>query len=192
MERRLVLSFCLFLSLYSLSQDSVIYEVSGKIPKLKQEKSMDCWITVTTMMFSWKEDTVYSVNEFVKKIGSPWIEYYESNSGLTFDKQDDFIFQMGMKSEPPANYMLEAYIIFLKSHGPLWITTGDGFSAHARLLYSIVGDGSYDKSSFIFIDPASGNTVTQNAMSFFKEFEEEAIVANEEGWEQLRIQIYHF
>lgn len=179
-------------SLLATAQDSIIYEVEGAIPKLKQEKSMDCWITVTTMMFSWKEDTIYSVKEFANRLGSPWIEYYETNTGLTFEKQDEFIFQIGMKSEPPANYMLEAYIDLLKLYGPLWITTGDGFSAHARLLYSIRGDGSYDKSSFAFIDPACGEIVIQNAKRFFQEFEEEVIIANEENWERLRIQIYHF
>ncbi|WP_430405231.1 papain-like cysteine protease family protein [Fluviicola sp.] len=190
--RALLLFFCSSLNLSSIAQDSIVYEVQGAIPKLKQEKSMDCWITVTTMMFSWKEDTIYSVKEFSNCIGFPWIDYYENNTGLTFEEQDNFISQIGMKSEPPANYTLEAYIDLLKLYGPLWITTGDGFSAHARLLYSITGDGSYDKSRFTFIDPASGKIVSQSAMDFFKEFEEEAIIANEESWERLRIQIYHF
>jgi hypothetical protein len=82
----------------------------------------------------------------------------------------------------------------LEDYGPIWITTGDGIGAHARILIGVKGTGQYDDTTrFILIDPLTGLRVDKGATSFFKEFEEEARVANEERWsEDFRIQIYHF
>lgn len=167
------------------------YQVPGQVPLLQQPKDMDCWITVTTMLWSWRDQKAYTIDAVAKKLGKPWSKYYTANSGLNFNEQKPFIKAAGFTSEPPANYMLEGYLDFLKQYGPLWITTGNGFVAHARLLTGIEGDGSYEKSTFIFINPSNGKIERQNALEFVLEFEEEAIIANEENWEQFRIQIIH-
>jgi len=114
-------------------------KISGTIPVLKQPKAMDCWITVTTMMLSWKEGRTYTVNQVAKRMGDPWGIYYMTNAGLSEKDQANFIRRVGLKEEPPANYTLEAYLDFIEKYGPIWITTGDGFSAHARLLIGIEG-----------------------------------------------------
>ncbi|MEM6737711.1 MAG: papain-like cysteine protease family protein [Bacteroidota bacterium] len=186
-------SFIIVFIIILFSQESkIIYKVPGNIPTIKQPKSYDCWVTVTTMMLSWKRDTFLTIDAVAKELGDPWDNYYRRNKGLSFDEQDDFIEQIGMRGEPPANYLIEAYIDFMRKYGPLWITTGDGFSAHARLLIAVYGDGSYEQSDFQFIDPATGKIESQNALEFVQEFEREAIVANRDNWENLRIQIYHF
>lgn len=182
----------IFLPAVVFSQKDTIYMVPEKVPIIQQPKKMDCWITVTTMMLSWKDGKTYSIEDVITKLGEPWNGYYRNNTGLTFEEQDDFIGKVGMVGEPPANYLLKAYLDFLKKHGPLWITTGDGFNAHARLLIGIEGDGSYNHSDFVFINPDPGKVERQNALDFVKEFEAEAYAANEYNWERLRIQIYHF
>jgi len=54
-------------------------------------------------------------------------------------------------------------------------------------------DGTDETSAdFTLIDPRNGKEVRENAFKFFKEFEEEAKIANAENWERLRIQVYHF
>jgi hypothetical protein len=159
---------------------------------LKQPKNMDCWITVATMLASWKEQKQYSVREFVEHLGEPWKIYYETNAGLPAADQERFIKHLDLKSEPPTNYTIQAYMSFIKSFGPVWITTGNGISAHARVLIGLKGSGDYGSTSFILIDPATGKQVEQESLVFMKEFEEEARVANEEGWKELRIQIYHY
>jgi Papain-like cysteine protease AvrRpt2 len=195
--------FILFLLLYSIctakaQNDSVGYLVPGKIIPLKQKNDMACWITVATMMLCWRDTADYSVDSLAVKLGDPWKLYYELNTGLPAKMQGAFVKAIGLKAEPPANYLLLAYIKLLKDYGPLWIITGDEFGAHARMLYGIEGDGSYDNSSFLFIDPFKGKTVKENSLVFFKEFEEEARVANRQeaekkgSWPDLRIQIYHF
>lgn len=175
-----------------LIKGQTIYSVPGNIKAIKQPKSNDCWITVTTMMLSWRDGEDYSINEVLTEIGEPWISYFDRNVGLSFEEQTNFIQKVGLIGEPPANYMLEAYIGLLEDFGPLWITTGNGFSAHARLLVGINGDKTYEKSELIFINPLTGKIEEQSAIEFVNEFEREAIISNELEWDKLRIQIYHF
>jgi hypothetical protein len=57
----------------------------------------------------------------------------------------------------------------------------------------IEGNGNYDSTSFIFLNPASptGKQDTLTALKFMKEFEEEAKVSNAQNWPgNLRVQIY--
>jgi hypothetical protein len=115
------------------------------------------------------------------------------NTGLPPDQQDDFLAYLGLVTEPPANYTIRAYLDMLESHGPLWITTGDGISyAHARVLVAVAGDGSYEKTYFKLIDPASGKYIVQDALQFSLEFEREARVVVAKGLPEFRIQILHW
>lgn len=189
----LSLLFLLHLSgVYAQPKDTLNYHVPGVIPVLKQKDDMACWITVATMMISWKDSACYTVDQVADKLGEPWKLYYDTNTGLPADEQDKFTQKIGLRAEPPANYMLEAYTDFLKAYGPLWIITGDELEAHARLITGIEGDGSYDRSTFTIIDPLKGKSEKQNVMAFMHEFEEEARIANRDNWDNLRIQIYHF
>lgn len=190
-----VLLLFLIMPTIMYSQNQVISSVKGHVPILKQPKKMDCWITVTTMLLSWKDDYEYTLHEVVEKIGEPWSDYFEKNKGLSRTMQNEFIKKIGMIGEPPANYMLDAYIDFIDRFGPLWITTtteNDRISTHAKILISIEGDRSYKNSTLVFIDPEVGNIVRQNALDFVLEFEEEARIYNINGWGDLMIQIYHF
>jgi hypothetical protein len=190
---KMPLFYLLFIISFSNgTAQNIDYRIPGTIPLIKQPKNMDCWITVATMLKSWKNHRIYSVDEFANELGNPWKLYYEKNSGLSFEEQERFISTIGLKSEPPANYMLEAYLDLLQEYGPLWITTGDGFNAHARILIGCRGDGSYEHSNFIIIDPSIGREIQQNALEFVLEFETEARIADEDNWERLRIQIHHY
>jgi len=168
------------------------YHIPGKMQAIKQPKSMDCWITVMTMMINWRDSSSYSVEDIAKRLGSPWDIYYMTNAGLPESDQKKFMLRTGLHAEPPANYLLSAYRDLLEKNGPLWVVTGTILGAHARLLIGIDGSGNYDSTDLIFIDPMSGTTVKENAKKFLDKFETEAKLANEEDWENLRVQIYHF
>lgn len=144
------------------------------------------------MMLSWRDKKSYTIEEVASKLGSPWKQYFENNTGLNERDQESFTKIIGFSSLPPANHLMVVYLDLLKKHGPVWITTGDGFSAHARVLIAVEGDGDYSTTQFVFIDPLKGQVERQDALSFMKEYEREAYVANEDRWERLRIQIYFF
>ena len=184
----LILITCLL----TAQQDHINFRVPGEVYAMKQPKDLDCWITETTMMLYWKVGQELEIDTVASKLGEPWHSLYLTNGGLHFDQQDQYINLIGLRSEPPANYILEAYLDMMKSYGPLWITTGNGFSSHARLLIGIEGDGSYEQTEFIFIDPIKGKEVHQNALKFMHEFEKEAFVANEDVFEIYRLQFHHF
>ncbi|TFF36318.1 papain-like cysteine protease family protein [Mucilaginibacter psychrotolerans] len=167
------------------------YNVPGKMAGIKQPTEMACWITVYTIMTNWKDGKSATVAQTADALGEPWLTYFKTDTGLPPDDEQKFMKQGGLKSEPPASYMLIAYADWLKQHGPVWIVTGGLRGRHARLLTGIDGDGTYDKTDFIFIDPATGTTVKENARKFFDKYEREAKLANIYNWE-LHLQIFHF
>lgn len=172
--------------------------VPGYLEPMKQPKSLDCWLTVTTMMYAWKQGQPMTLADVSKELGEPWNSLYLSNKGLPYEDKENFINQVGFNSEPPANHMIEAYVGWLKSHGPIWVTTSskpNGMSAHAKLLIGVYGDGSYEKTFFRFIDPAKGMIITQTALRFSQEFENEAryFVSNPNLADaDFRIQVIHW
>jgi hypothetical protein len=178
-------------SAFCQSSDTINYSVPGDIPIIRQPKEMDCWITVTTMLLSWKNQKRYTVKSVVDSLCVPWKIYFETNTGLPGKDQEAFIKKIGLKAEPPANYLLIAYLEFLRKYGPLWITTGDGFVAHARILVGIQGSGDYEKTEFTFINPQQATLEKMSALKFMNMFEEEAKAANAYEWKDLRVQIYH-
>ncbi|MEM6721116.1 MAG: papain-like cysteine protease family protein [Bacteroidota bacterium] len=163
------------------------------VKPLKQPSSMSCWATVYTMMISWKKNKAYSVNEVVNDFGDPWKDYFETNRGLPYDKIETFIEDFGLAYLPPANYISSVYEDLLRENGPLWITSGDGFSSHARLLVGIYDDPINNKKIFEFIDPKNGEKQQQSFSDFIKEYEEEVRFINEKNIDidSLRIQIIY-
>lgn len=157
--------------------------VTGKIYPLKQPNTNDCWATVTTMLYSWRDQKNYKVKDLFKSIGEPWYTLYAKSLGLTSNEKDNFIKEVRFRKENPANYTLLGYKEMLSNYGPLWITTyldlpGNvkdiTFVAHARLLIAIKGPSDYFNTVFVFIDPISGKVKDQNAIDFYKDFEKEA------------------
>lgn len=174
---------------YKTQIDVVSYEVQP----IKQEKDNDCWLAVYSMMKSWQVGKPLTKNEVAEELGDPWLAYYKNNTGLPESSTSLFQLTTGLKSEPPANYIPLAYKEFLENYGPVWITTGDGLSSHARLLIGIYGNTLNDLSTFAFIDPKTGNVQEQDFQTFFNEFEAEAKFINAKRPDlDFRIQIMHF
>jgi len=172
----------------------VTYEqVSYTVTPIKQPNEMACWITVYTMMQSWKQKKYLSIDEVITSLGNPWLEYYKAGLGLSNDKIEDFNSTASLNSEPPASYLPSVYKDLLEKHGPIWITTGNGFSSHAKLLIGIYGDQTGDIAWLEFIDPATGKIQNQDFLSFIDDYEKEARFLNEKRpGIQFRVQIIHF
>lgn len=164
------------------------------VTPLRQGSAMDCWATVYAMMKSWKDKKPYPVNQVVSGLGEPWVDYYLEDRGLPAGKEKPFVQAAGLQTKPPANYTQAAYIQMLREHGPLWIITGDGISAHARLLVGIYGDAgakTFQETTFEFIDPLTGTYRYQSGTEFADSFEAEArwLVSGNRDHLQFREQI---
>ena len=172
--------------------------VRHDVRPLRQMGTMDCWVTVFTMIASWRDNTNYRVAEVIAALGSEYLTYWRENSGLPGGKERKFAEHTGMMIEPPKNYTLTFYIKLLQEYGPLWIITGDGISAHAKLLVGIFGPtfdeslSSYQSTQFEFIDPATGLFTYLSALEFTAEFEREVgALGGLFKYDDLRWQILH-
>src|SRR5258706_8310390 len=89
----------------------------------------------------------------------------------------------------------EGWAKLIQAHGPLWVTTNEGaqnrFSIHARVLTSIVGDGTAKGSNVTVVDPADGGVHTESLDVFAKKFEDVAIIDLGQGGD-LRPQVVHY
>jgi len=176
--------------------ENVLAEVKGFIQNLLQANSNACWATAATIMMSWKKGTAQNVQDVLTLAGDPYVQLFAQSKALPSSMKDDFITKLGMVGEPPASYLLQKYIDWVNTYGPIWITTDssaqDGvFSPHARILVKITGTGTPDGigTFFTFIDPATGTlSAPQPYNDFLKVYEQ--MVTDNPG--SLFIQIVHF
>ena len=174
--------------------------ISFDVSPLKQSSSMACWATVYTMMKSWKDQKQWTVARALAELDPQYLDFYVQDSGLPGGSELNFIRDVGMRAQPPANYSLTGFREMLTVSGPLWITLGDGINSHALLLVGIYGTSgeetleAYRAATFEFIDPLTGTFIYRPALDFMQEFEREAAVivnASADGI-PLRWQILHW
>ena len=151
---------------------------------------MACWITTAAMLFSWRDQTNTTPEELAKRLGNPWFTLFREDIGLPREQYFEFIKAAGLRFEWPANHLPIAYVEFLKRYGPLWITTSDSASSHARLLIAVRIEG--DDADMTFVDPATGRESREQFFEFFADFEREArLVVSDRPNIDLPIQIVH-
>ncbi len=178
----------------------VEYEVSA----LRQSTSMTCWATAATMMMNWRNRDTAAVTDVLRYAGnhlSPpdaerYVSMYTNNQSMPAAQKEEFITSLGMVGEPPASYPLSQYIEWLRTYGPLWVTTdaasaGGVFSPHARILKKIEAPNAndFEHAQLTLNDPATGSTITQNFNEFIRAFEQ-MVLDNPES--NLFIQVVHF
>ncbi|MFE1443783.1 papain-like cysteine protease family protein [Streptomyces sp. NPDC058739] len=177
----------------------VLAEAPGAVPRLRRRKDMekDCWAVTAAMMVGWKENrpdiTPLAV---VSAAGRTYRDNYLADTGLSATDKDDFVLRVKMVAEPPASYRLGQYVDWLKTYGPLWLTTdgapGQQWSPHAKVLIRISGTGTEDGSGtyFTFVDPSTGSEATMEFAAFIREYE--AMVLDSPSDVPPRPQVVHF
>lgn len=148
--------------------------VSLPVPGIRQPKRMACWAATGAMMSAWREAKQPDVHGLLSHLGQQWITRYDDDSGLPPEDQERFAGALGLVVEPPQNFTTQAYKSMLRDRGPLWITTGDLFNSHARLLVGFVEGETLESTFLEFIDPSDGKRRYQAADDFHRQFEEEA------------------
>jgi len=170
--------------------------VDGDVPVRAQPSGMTCWATVTTMLLSWKNDTAYSIDEAMGKIGANWQQKFRNDQGIGANEKEQFIQDAGLEAEPAAtNYGIMRYRKLLSKYGPLWVTADvnpnrSSWAIHARIMVAIWGDGTPSGTTVKLIDPGVGNTTTMPFDQYISQFEEE--ISDPTGGSDNRIQIIHW
>ncbi|AYB33511.1 DUF4056 domain-containing protein [Chryseolinea soli] len=177
------------------STSTVLAAVQGIVPKLKQPSDNTCWAATATMMMSWKRQQSMSITSVMTEAGAVYLQKFNDNLPLLSNEKEAFITALGMVGEAPASYPLQQYIDWLKTYGPLWITTDSStatgqFSPHARILTRIEGSGNANGTgtTFVFNDPATGTERSEPFSDFLAAYEQ--MVTDNSG--DLFIQIVHF
>ncbi len=175
---------------------NILAEVKKTVPRIKQGNENACWATAATIMVSWEKGKVLSVPEVLTVAGDSFLQKFTKGEGLKSSEKEAFLTVLDMIGEAPASYPLQQYIDWVKTYGPLWVTTdsskADGaFSPHARILIRIEGTGTPDGNStnFIFNDPATGTEVSESFTTFLKVYEQ---MVTDNASDDLFIQIVHF
>ena len=100
----------------------MLAEVKGYIQSLLQANANACWATAATIMMSWKKGAPQNVQDVLTAAGSQYLQLFNDSKALPSNMKADFIAELGMMGEPPASYLLQKYIDWVNTYGPLWIT----------------------------------------------------------------------
>jgi hypothetical protein len=154
----------------TLRGQSVNFSVKNPTFQIEQVKTMGCWATALTMLRSWKEGKLLSIEDVLKSAGGPYLDMYNANIGLSPLDEPAFLTASKLKAEPPATYTPQAIETKLKLWGPLAVTTAHGSGkqvyVHMRVILGIAGDGTAKGTMLTIADPADG----QNHIVSFDDF----------------------
>lgn len=162
----------------TVKEDCKSYTVTPVPKEIKQPKQMDCWATVLTMMYEYKQQKDLTILDVMNNIGSPYKDLFTNNSGISAAQKTQLIINTGLRSELPANFTIGGWCELLRRNGPLWVTTDESpefpkATIHARLLYGMMGDGSPENTLMFFIDPATGTKISEPFGEFVIKYESE-------------------
>ncbi|MEJ7642820.1 MAG: papain-like cysteine protease family protein [Candidatus Nitrosocosmicus sp.] len=169
-----------------MSTICTIVKVPGIVPQIKQAKAKGCWATVTTILISWLEQTRYTVDDIVDRLGEEFLRMYKDETGLPASKINDWLYTTGFVMESPQHYSQGKIHQILKDFGPIVFTTStDKQSLHLTHARVIIGmqnsDGpnnngectvsNSDSTEIVGIDPATGSVITLPFSVFCKEID---------------------
>ena len=147
--------------------------------ELQQPKSMDCWITCITMLYSWRNRQSFSVDTIARQIGEPFLGFFNNNTGLYPRDEQALLQTTGLVGHYGTNYPIEEYGRMLDNYGPLMISIANttantpNWGMHARVLIAIQGDGSQTGTTMYFVDPWTGTQTSEPFDVFLQKYERE-------------------
>ncbi len=138
---------------------NVLAAIDKPIPLMAQKDDVSCWAVAATMMMSWKagmpadakSDKIRAldVTDVLNIAGPEYVELYTGKSGmkpsgLPGSKKEDLLMALEMNVEGPKCFEAKNYISWLKTYGPLWLTTDaipddPHYALHARVLTRVTG-----------------------------------------------------
>lgn len=161
------------------SENEQKYNYFTPIRLLKQPKSMDCWATALTMLYSWKNnDNSIKISDLLKEYGEPYPLLFETNAGISVLDEEKLYQKAGLTVLKRVNPLIKSWYDLLKAHGPLSITVAIKSNGnpskrfiHALIINGIKGDGSNDGTLIDYIDPGDGKQWNVKFSKFIKLYE---------------------
>jgi hypothetical protein len=90
---------------------------------IAQDQTMSCWFASAQMLIQWRRRrTGTTDSRHPDPSESPkWSKLYSDNTGITNGRIREFARDMGFQHVPPMSPTPEAILLWLQSHGPLWV-----------------------------------------------------------------------
>ena len=164
-----------------------LYIVPGVKNVIRQPTNNVCWATVYTMMKSWKDSVSYPIPDAVAFTDAKYVTMYNNDQGMPSSEFGPFIRAAGMQLEPMANLSISGWVDKLRNHGLLWVGTLFNVTngLHSRIVEGMQGDGTYDATTMMIIDPWRGNQYQESFARFLHKYES-AIVGRAGEYFQIR------
>jgi len=154
------------------------FTVSGIVPAIQQPTPNTCWATAATILYSWKNNASSDIPTVISTAAAQFLPMFQGDQGLPGDQKPALLQSMGLTTEPPEDYSIDGWLQLLQTYGALWVTTNEGsgqlFSAHARILKGISGDGNPDTTMLEIVDPGDGTEHTESVSAFTNKFDDVA------------------
>lgn len=169
---------------------TIFFQVQGQVPVIAQPKTMACWATVGTMLMAWNDRVNYSIEGAMDQLGSDFRNIFESNSGLSPNRIEDFANATGMTVEYQRCETPESIAQLLENHGPIIIIDDEdstiSFAIHARIITGVYGNDDGSDTFLNIIDPNQGQVYDESFIDFSNKYE---AMAEANGW---NLQMMHY
>jgi hypothetical protein len=170
-------------------------DIEYSVQPIAQSMSMSCWAAAASMLLSWKNGLAYTELQVAQQAGPDYEVDFTSNNGLTGPEVGSFATALGLAAEAPQNWTVDGYAALLSSHGPLWVGSiiidANSIYKHVRVLSGMIGDGTFDGTIALIIDPDGARPYQESLTDFASELENIAKVDLSAG-SDLNPQVIHF
>ena len=150
--------------------------VDGIVPMIPQVLSKGCWAASIAMIKSWAKQHSMSIEAALAEGGQSYLDKYTNNTGLQPNEVATFMQDFSLRDASIGALTADGLAKQIKERGPLWVIADQdasvSFSAHARVITGIVGDGTTKGTKVIFNDPAKDQPSEETLMQLITELEE--------------------
>lgn len=169
--------------------------VNGLVPSIAQPTPNTCWATAAAILYCWKTQTSSDIATILSTAAPRFLPMFQADQALPGSQKGDLLQSLGLTTEPPEDFAVDGWAQLLQTFGALWVTTNEGtqqnFSAHARILKGISGDGNPDTTLMDIIDPGDGTEYSESVTDFSRKFDDVA-VADMGAGARFRPQVVHY
>lgn len=107
-----------------------------------QPNDLSCWATAASMLLNWRaQATTATPRELAHSIGMD----HEYVNGCPPPRRRDVAQALGLQTQPPQSFSIDAFIGLLRDHGPLYVAAKTPMK-HVVVVTGIISDGNPDGS----------------------------------------------
>jgi hypothetical protein len=161
----------------SIAKPVVHQMVEGMVPLvLQRPKSNGCWAAALTMLKSWETKRSMTIEGILTTGGQLYVDKFKNDTGLLPSEVSAFMQAYNLRDASFGALTASNIAQQIAERGPLWVIADEdltvSFSAHARVITGITGDGTPQGTKILFHDPASTEPGSESLQTFISKLEQ--------------------